>query len=165
MYGAIVVEPKEALPKADREYVLVASEWYLTSDGIESPANLDMGKARAMQPDWTTFNGYANQYVTHPLTAGPGETVRFWVVAAGPTLDTNFHVVGTILDRAWVNGDMTSPQRGVQTVLVPAGGGAVFDVKIDEPGMYPFVSHAFAHVDLGQVGLLKVGTPKGNGTH
>ena len=118
-----------------------------------------------MQPDWTTFNGYANQYVTHPLTADPGETVRFWVVAAGPTLDTNFHVVGTIFDRAWVNGDMTSPQRGVQTVPVPAGGGAVFDMKIDEPGMYPFVSHAFAHVDLGQVGLLKVGTPKGKGTH
>ncbi len=23
----------------------------------------------AMAPDWTTFNGYANQYVTHPLTA------------------------------------------------------------------------------------------------
>ena len=55
-----------------------------------------------MQPDWTTFNGYADQYVTHPLTADPGDTVRFYVVAAGPTLDTNFHVVGTIFDRAWV---------------------------------------------------------------
>ena len=72
------------------------------------PASLDMAKARAMSPDWTTFNGYANQYVTHPLTADPGETTRFYVVAAGPTLDTNFHVVGTIFDRAWVNGDMTS---------------------------------------------------------
>jgi len=162
MYGAIVVSPAEALPKADKEYVLVASEWYLNGDGIEEPASLDMAKARAAMPDWTTFNGYANQYVTHPLTAEPGETVRFWVVAAGPTLDTNFHVVGTVFDRAWVNQDLTSPpQQGVQTVLVPAGGGAVFDVKIDEPGLYPIVSHAFAHVDLGQVGLLKVGNPKG----
>jgi nitrite reductase (NO-forming) len=165
MYGAIVVEPAKALPKADREYVLVASEWYMNGDGIQKPASLDMAKARAMMPDWTTFNGYANQYVTHPLVADPGETVRFWVVAAGPTLDTNFHVVGTILDRAWVNQDMTRFQTGVQTVLVPAGGGAVFDVKIDEPGLYPFVSHAFAHVDLGQVGLLKVGNPKGSSTH
>jgi nitrite reductase (NO-forming) len=165
MYGAIVVEPKAALPPADREYVLVASEWYLTTDGIEEAASLDMAKARTTQPDWTTFNGYANQYVTHPLTSKPGETVRFWVVAAGPTLDTNFHVVGTIFDRAWVNGDMTRFQSGVQTVGVPAGGGAVFDVKIDEPGLYPFVSHAFAHVDLGQVGLLKVGEPKGAPTH
>jgi nitrite reductase (NO-forming) len=165
MYGAIVVEPKAGLPPADNEYVLVASEWYLNGDGIAKPASLDMAKARAMMPDWTTFNGYANQYVTHPLTADPGETTRFWVVAAGPTLDTNFHVVGTIFDRAWVNGDMSQFQKGVQTVNVPAGGGAVFDVKIDGEGLYPFVSHAFAHVDLGQVGLLKVGNPKGTMTH
>ena len=165
MYGAIVVSPATPLPKADKEYVLVASEWYLNGDGIDEPASLDMAKARAMTPDWTTFNGYANQYVTHPLTADPGETVRFYVVAAGPTLDTNFHIVGTIFDRAWVNGDMTKFQQGVQTVGVPAGGGAVFDVKIDEPGLYPFVSHAFAHVDLGQVGLLKVGKVKGTMGH
>src|SRR5215212_2870208 len=165
MYGAIVVDPATPLPKADHEYVLVASEWYMDGDGISQPASLDMSKARAMLPDWTTFNGYANQYVTHPLTSKPGETVRFYVVAAGPTLDTNFHVVGTILNRAWVNGDMSQPQHGVQTVGVPAGGGAVFDVKIDQPGLYPFVSHAFAHVDLGQVGLLKVGNPPGTMSH
>ena len=166
MYGAIVVSPTKALPPVDHEYVLVASEWYLSSDGIKEPAVLDMAKARSMNPDWTTFNGYANQYVTHPLTANPGETTRFYVVAAGPTLDSNFHVVGTIFDRAWVNGDMTSPpQVGVQTVIVPAGGGGVFDVKIDDEGLYPFVSHAFAHVDLGQVGLLKVGNPKGTMSH
>ena len=165
MYGAIVVDPATPLPKADKEYVLVASEWYLNGDGVTEPASLDMAKARAMLPDWTTFNGYANQYVTHPLTAKPGDIVRLYVVAAGPTLDTDFHVVGTIFNRAWVNGDMTQYQQGVQTVGVPAGGGAVFDVKIDEPGLYPFVSHAFAHVDLGQVGLLKVGSPKGTMTH
>ena len=165
MYGAIIVDPATPLPKADHEYVLVASEWYLNGDGVSEPASLSMEKARAMEPDWTTFNGYANQYVTHPLTAKPGETVRFYVVAAGPTLDTDFHVVGTIFDRAWVNGDMTQFQQGVQTVGVPAGGGAVFDVKIDEPGLYPFVSHAFAHVDIGQVGLLKVGNPKSGSSH
>lgn len=159
MYGAIVVDPATPLPEVDRAYVLVASEWYLNGDGIAEPAALDFSKARAMLPDWATFNGYANQYVTHPLTADPGETVRFYVVAAGPTLDTDFHVVGTILNRAWVNGDMTQFQQGVQTVGVPAGGGAVFDVTIDEPGLYPFVSHAFAHVELGQVGLLRVGNP------
>ena len=85
MYGAIVVSPTtKPLPKVDKEYVLVASEWYLNGDGISEPASLEMSKARAMEPDWTTFNGYANQYVTHPLTADPGDTVRFWVAAAGP---------------------------------------------------------------------------------
>jgi nitrite reductase (NO-forming) len=166
MYGAIIVQPKEGLPAVDNEYVLVGSEWYMNGDGIAEPASLDMTKARTRLADWVTFNGYANQYVTHPLTADPGETTRFWVVAAGPTNNVNFHVVGTIFDRAWVNSDLKSPpQQGVQTVVVPAGGGAVFDVKIDEEGMYPFVSHAFADVDLGQVGLLKVGNPPAGGSH
>ena len=166
MYGAIIVQPRKALPAVDNEYVLVGSEWYLNGDGIKEPASLDMAKARARLSDWVTFNGYANQYVTHPLTAKPGETTRFWVVAAGPTNNVNFHVVGTIFDRVWPNSDLKSPpQQGVQTAIVPAGGGAVFDVKIDEPGLYPFVSHAFADVDLGQVGLLKVGNPQGSTSH
>jgi nitrite reductase (NO-forming) len=166
MYGAIVVDPAAGtLPAADRQYVLVASEWYLGSDGLKQPASLDMTKAHQMVPDWVTWNGYANQYVTHPLTANPGETVRFWVVDAGPSLDTDFHVVGTLLDRAWVDADMTQYLRNVQTASVPAGGGGVFDVKIDQPGLYPVVSHSFASVDEGQVGLLNVGHVKGTMSH
>jgi len=165
MYGAIIVEPRTPLPHADKNYVLVASEWYLSSQGFPKPATLDMAKAQRQEPDWVTWNGYASQYVTHPLTADPGQTVRFWVVDAGPSFDTDFHVVGTILDRAWVNADMTHYQRNVQTALVPAGGGGVFDVKIDQPGLYPFVSHSFAAVDLGQVGLLNVGNVKGTMSH
>jgi len=160
-----VVEPKTPLPHADRQYVLVASEWYLNGDGVKQPAGFDMQKAHSVTPDWVTFNGYAGQYVKHPLTAMPGENVRFWVVDAGPSMTTAFHVVGTLLDRAWVNGDMTRFERNVQTVNVPAGGGGVFDVKIDEPGLYPFVSHAFASVDLGQVGLLNVGHTAGTMSH
>jgi nitrite reductase (NO-forming) len=153
------------LPHADHNYVLVSSEWYLNGAGNEAPAGLDMTKANEMKPDWVTWNGYAGQYVKHPLTAKPGETVRFWVVAAGPSLDTDFHVVGTLLNRAWVNQDLTQYQRNVQTVLVPAGGGGVFDVEIDQPGLYPFVSHSFASVNMGQVGLLKVGDVHGTMTH
>ena len=165
MYGAIVVDPATPLPKADREYVLVGSEFYLNSPGLEKPADLDMTKARMVTPDWATFNGYANQYVTNPLPADPGETVRFYVVAAGPSVDVRFHVVGTIFDRAWPNQDLSRYQTGVQTVSVPAGGGGIFDVKIDQPGLYPIVNHAFAYADLGQVGILKVGEVKGTMSH
>jgi len=168
MYGAIVVEPEAGtLPVADKNYVLVASEWYLNTNGLETPAEFNMTKAHARQPDWMTFNGYAGQYVAHPLVAKPGELVRFWVVDAGPSLDTDFHIVGTIFNTAYPFGDMNPADalHGVQTVTVPAGGGAVFDVKIDDPGLYPFVSHAFAAVDEGQVGLLKVGNVKGTMSH
>ena len=168
MYGAIVVEPPAGvLPKADKNYVLVASEWYMASNGLDKPATFDMTKAHARQPDWMTFNGYSGQYVKHPLTAKPGELVRFWVVDAGPSIDTDFHIVGTIFDNAYPFADMTPEHalHGVQTVTVPAGGGGVFDVKITKPGLYPFVSHAFAAVDQGQVGLLKVGNVAGTMSH
>jgi nitrite reductase (NO-forming) len=168
MYGAIVVEPRPGvLPKADRNYVLVASEWYLSSDGLGSPAQFNMAKAHARQPDWMTFNGYSGQYVKHPLVAKPGELVRFWVVDAGPSLDTDFHIVGTILNTAYPFGDMNPADalHNIQTVTVPAGGAGVFDVKIDKPGLYPFVSHAFAAVDEGQVGLLNVGNVHGTMSH
>jgi len=166
MYGAIVVEPSN-LPKADENYVLVASEWYLSSDGLSAPASYNQAKAHARQPDWMTFNGYSGQYVKHPLTAKVGDLVRFWVVDAGPSIDTDFHIVGTILNTAYPFADMNPADalHNVQTVTVPAGGGGVFDVKIDKPGLYPFVSHAFAAVDQGQVGLLNVGNVHGTMSH
>jgi hypothetical protein len=46
------------LPRAGKNYVLVASEWYLASDGLNSPAKFNMDKAHARQPDWMTFTGW-----------------------------------------------------------------------------------------------------------
>ena len=147
-------------------YVLVSGEWYLNGSGLKQPASLDMVKAHQMTPDWVTWNGYAGQYVKHPLIAHPGHWARFYVVDAGPSLNTDFHIVGTVLKRAWVDAGVTdTPEHDVQTVTVPAGGGAVFDVKIDKPGLYPFVSHSFASVDMGEVGLLNVGGVKGTMSH
>jgi nitrite reductase (NO-forming) len=165
MYGAIVVDPKGGLPKVDRSYVLVASEWYLNGDGKAAPASLDMARAHAMNPDYVTWNGVAGQYKTHPLTAKVGDEVRFYVVAAGPSLDTDFHVVGTVLDTVWLDATTTDVLHGVQTQLVPAGGGMVFDTRFDAKGLYPFVSHSFASVDKGQVGLVNVGNVAGTMSH
>jgi len=165
MYGAIIVEPKN-MPPVQQQYVLVSSEWYLNTPGNGAPANLDLTKAEQMTPDWVTFNGYSAQYKTHPLTSMPGQTVRFWVVDAGPSLNTEFHVVGTILRRAWINADLVdAPQHDIQTAVVPAGGGGVFDVTIPKAGIYPFVSHSFASVTLGEVGLLNVGNVSGTMSH
>jgi nitrite reductase (NO-forming) len=166
MYGAIVVDPVGGWqPRADRSYVLVGSEWYLKGDGKAAPAGLDMDKARHMQPDFVTWNGYAGQYKANPLPAKVGENIRFFVVAAGPSFDTDFHIVGTLLDRAWTDGNPKHVLTGAQTVSVPAGGGAIFDTHFDEDGLYPFVSHSFASVDMGQVGLVNVGNVKGTMSH
>ena len=168
MYGAIVVDPasQKLLPPVHRAYVLVSGEWYLNGPGDKQPASLDMVKAHQMTPDWVTWNGYAGQYVKHPLTAHPGHMVRFYVVDAGPSIDTDFHVVGTVFQRAWLDAAVTDPPlHGIQTATVPAGGGGIFDVTITKPGLYPFVTHSFASVDMGAVGLLNVGDVSGTMSH
>ena len=159
--------PRGGAPESRQELCPCRKRVVSVVGRLSKPAVFNMAKAHARQPDWMTFNGYAGQYVKHPLTAKPGELVRFWVVDAGPSLDTDFHIVGTILNTAYAFGDMNPNDalHNVQTVTVPAGGGGVFDVKIDQPGLYPFVSHAFAAVDQGQVGLLNIGNVHGTMSH
>lgn len=154
MYGAIIVEPKEALPAA-REYVLVNSEFYGGSvvKGVTEGAVARMTGAR---PTHVVWNGVAGQYATTPLEAKPDELIRLWVMNAGPTLTSAFHVIGALFDHVYPDGNPTTPQNGLQTYNVPPGGGAMFEMRIPDEGLYPFVTHAFAYTGLGSVGVLKV---------
>ena len=158
MYGAIVVDPVRPLPAA-REFVLVQSEFYLTpATGPDSLHALDWGQLLDLTPDHVVFNGVAGQYAAHPLAVAPGELVRFYVVNAGPNRGSAFHVVGGIFDRVRVGG-FGLPLEGVQTFNVPVGGGVIFEARLTEAGIYPFVSHAFADATKGAVGMLRVGNP------
>ena len=96
MYGMIIVEPKEGLPKVDHEFFLVQNEWYLGAQGQTG----DLAKAGASvpAPDFVVFNGIANQYKDNPIKVPTGETVRVFVLDAGPNIDSSFHIVGTIFE-------------------------------------------------------------------
>ena len=83
--------------------------------------------------------------------------VRLYVVNAGPNRISSFHVVGGIFERVFQDGSQTTPLVGVQTVNVPVGGGAIFEVRLKEPGDYPFVTHAFADATKGAIGVLRAG--------
>ena len=96
MYGMVIVEPKEGLPKVDKEFALVQSEWYLGPQG--EITSLEKASAGAPAPDFVVFNGVANQYKDAPLKVGTGERVRIFVLDAGPNIDSSFHIVGTIFD-------------------------------------------------------------------
>jgi len=148
MHGAVIIDPP-GLAAVDREYVIVASEVYLGPEGGEP--NTD--KIAAKTPDLMTFNGVAFQYHQQPLKAKVGERVRFWVMAAGPSLPTSFHTVGLQFDQVFFEGAWTlgGPNRigaawsgGSQALgLQPAQGGFV-ECVASEPGHYVFVTHSFA---------------------
>ena len=160
MHGAVIIDPP-GLPSVDREYAIVASEVYLGPEGGEPSTD----KIAAKTPDLMTFNGVAFQYHQQPLKAKVGERVRFWVMAAGPSLPTPFHVVGLQFDQVFFEGAWTlgGPSQigaawsgGSQALgLQPAQGGFV-ECVASEPGHYVFVSHSFADMEKGAHGVLEV---------
>jgi nitrite reductase (NO-forming) len=159
MYGALIVDPARARPAA-KEFVLVQSEFYLTAKpGQDGTHALDWERLLAVAPDHVVFNGRASQYATHPINVQPNELIRLYVVNAGPNRISSFHVVGGIFERVYDDATQTSPLTGVQTVNVPVGGGAIFEMRLREPGDYPFVTHAFADATKGGVGVLRVLAP------
>jgi copper-containing nitrite reductase len=154
MYGAIIVEP-DNLP-AEREYVLVSSEFYPGLKPINGLYEGDLDRMLAVDPQYVVFNGVADQYKTAPLEVRPNEPFRIWVMNAGPTLDDAFHVIGTMFDETHPSGNLANTLYGLQTYNIPPGDGAMFELNIPDPGLYPFVTHAFAYTALGAVGLIKV---------
>jgi nitrite reductase (NO-forming) len=163
MYLPIIVDPEDGWgTEADREFVLVQSEFYV-QDGKDGAKKPDYTAALAKQASYVVFNGRANQYQASPLTANEGDRVRLFVVNAGPSLRSDFHVVGAVFDRVYPDGNQKNVLNGVQTYTVPAGGGAVFEAVFEKgasgEGVYAFVTHAFADASKGAVGLIKVGQP------
>jgi nitrite reductase (NO-forming) len=160
-YGVLIVDPPD-LPEVDHEYVFVQSEFYLGPEG--EPGDL----TKMMNEDWdiVAFNGYANQYVHDPVDeVEADERVRVWLLNAGPSENSAFHVIGTIFDTVWKEGAYRlqpgDEQGGAQALdLQPSQGGFV-EFTFDVDGYYPFVTHKFANVGKGAVGVFLVGDHEG----
>jgi nitrite reductase (NO-forming) len=126
---------------------MTQQEFFLGQPGKDA----DMAKMQAKQPDAITFNGYADQYKDKPIAVKRGERVRMYVLNAGPSEWSAFHVIGTVFDRTVVEGTVG---RDSQTVnLAPSQGGWV-EFTLDQEGTYPFVTHAFGDMVKGAVGVL-----------
>ncbi len=155
MIGAIIVDPKNpnALPKADREYVLIQSELFKNPDDV--PAMFDR------KFDNVVFNGGIFKY--HPFVTGgkaleakPGERVRIYFVNAGPNEFSSFHPIGEIWDAVYESGNPANRQVGVQTYVVGPGGAATFDLVPESAGAYPIVTHSLTAGLRGAIAVLVV---------
>jgi nitrite reductase (NO-forming) len=162
MYGAIIVDAPELEP-VDHEYVFVQSELYRASNPDE-PA--DFTRMVAEQWDAVVFNGFVNQYRDHPIRVEPGERIRAWVQNDGPSENSSWHVVGTVFDTVYKEGQYLlrrddGSMGGSQAIdLQPAQGGFV-EFTFDEPGLYPFVTHKFASASKGALGFFQAGEVEG----
>lgn len=158
MYGLILVEPKEGLPKVDKEFYIVQGDFYIKGKkGAQGLQPFDMDKAVAEQPEYVVFNGHVGAIAgDNALKAKAGETVRMYVGNGGPNLVSSFHVIGEIFDKVYVEGGKLINEN-VQSTIVPAGGSAIVEFKVDIPGSYTLVDHSiFRAFNKGALGQLKV---------
>lgn len=158
MYGLILVEPKEGLPKVDKEYYVCQGDFYTKGAYGESGTQaFNMDKALKEQPDYVVFNGKVGALTgDKALKAKVGETVRLFVGNGGPNLVSSFHVIGEIFDNVYPEGG-TTLNHNVQTTLVPAGGSAITEFKCDVPATLILVDHSiFRTFNKGSLGMLKV---------
>ena len=159
MFGMVIVEPKGGLPKVDNEFAFVQSEWYLGAQG--QPADYAKANQTAPAPDFVVFNGVANQYKDNPVPVTTGGRVRVFVLDAGPSEDSSYHVVGTIFDQVTKEGVQLLRNNadgwGAQAVDLSPAQGAIIEFTPTEDGMYPFVTHAFNFVTHGAIGIFTAG--------
>jgi nitrite reductase (NO-forming) len=162
MYGLILVEPEGGLPKVDREYYVVQGDFYTKGDYGEAGLQpFDMEKAIDEDADYVVFNGSVGSTTNeNSLTANVGETVRLYVGNGGPNLVSSFHVIGEIFDTVYVEGgDLKN--HNVQTTLIPAGGAAIVEFKVDVPGTFIIVDHSiFRAFNKGALAMLNVEGPE-----
>jgi len=158
MYGLIFVEPPEGLPPVDREYYVMQGDFY-TAGRYREPGlqPFDMEKAIAEEPTYVVFNGREGALTgERALQAKVGETVRIFVGNGGPNLVSSFHVIGEIFDRVWYEGG-SRYQENVQTTLIPAGGAAIVEFKVEVPGNLTLVDHSiFRAFNKGAIGSIRV---------
>ncbi|MGV3504044.1 MAG: copper-containing nitrite reductase [Adhaeribacter sp.] len=159
MYGLILVEPKEGLPKVDKEFYIMQSEFY-TKDKFGAPGltSFDMQKALDEKPDYVVFNGSVGAGMgDKAMKVNVGETVRLYVGNGGPGLASSFHVIGEIFDKVHVEGG-NLVNENIATTLIPAGGAAIVEFKCEVPGSLTLVDHSiFRAFNKGALAQIKVG--------
>lgn len=158
MYGLILVEPKAGMPPVDKEFYVMQGDFYTKgSYGEAGLQPFDMEKALTETPDYVVFNGSVGALTgDNALKAKVGEKVRLYVGNGGPNLISSFHVIGEIFDNVWPEGGTTLNHQ-VQTTLVPAGGSAITEFRVDVPGNYVLVDHSiFRTFNKGSLGILNV---------
>lgn len=151
MVGMVIVEPKDGFPgKVDREFSLVQNEYYLSPQGDHYIPDTSM--AMKKQPNFMAFNGKVGQYVIKPIHVKAGDRIRLYFLNVGPNNISSFHIIGTILDKVWIDGNPANQFVGMQAVLVGPAQGAIMEFVLPEKGRYTFVDHSFANAEMGAVG-------------
>lgn len=82
MYGALIVDPLDKPVLPAKEFVILMGEY-----SLEDQLGFDA--------DYYLINGYADQYMKHPIEINHGDLMRIYAINIGTTIPSPFHLHST----------------------------------------------------------------------
>ncbi len=147
---------QEGLPPVAKSFVLVSGEWYSKATERRNPRR-STSKRPAEQPDYVTFNGYANQYKeirSRPIQANRPLLRRRRRPEPQHRLPRRRCNARSRVPRR--HRHQRVPRRADPSRARRRGHGLRREVP--RPGIFPFVSHAFAAVEWAKSASSTSGT-------
>ena len=162
MYGLILVEPAGGLAKVDREFYVMQGELYTEGKfGDKGLQSFSKVKLLTEKPEYFLFNGRIGSLTgDRALKAKVGEKIRLFV-GVGSHIASNFHIIGGIFDKLYLEGALTnSPLQNVQTTVIAPGSAVMIEFTAEVPGKYLLVDHSLTRsIDKGALAELIVDGP------
>ena len=140
LYGAFIIDPKDARPKAD--------ELVMVMNGFDT--NFD----RANEIYAANTIGFA--YVDKPVRVRRGELVRLYLVnVLEYDLINSFHLHGNFF-HYFPTGTSMQPVEFTDTVMMCQGQRGILEMRFPHAGKYMFHAHQSEFTELGWMGFFEV---------
>ncbi len=158
LYGLILIEPKEGLAHVNKEFYVMQGEFFTQgSVGKKGFQKFSPSKMMREMPEYIVFNGRVKALSgRRALKAKRGETIRIFFGNAGVSKISSLHIIGEIFDKVYPEGSLKSEMTSIQTTLIPAGGAAAVELKLENSGNFIILDHAISRIDRGAYGTLEV---------
>ena len=170
MFGMIIVEPDGGLAPVDAR-VRTRPERVVHRSSRPASISLEKASAAAPAPDVRGLERRRQPVRRPPDRGARGRRSAGLRPQRRPEHRHSFHVVGTIFHEVIKEGvhltEGNEGNWGSQAVDLSPAQGAIVEMRFDEDGLYPIVTHAFNFVGRGALGLFQAGDggPAAEGGH
>ncbi len=141
LYGAMIIDPKQGRPKADRELVMVMAGNDIDFDNVN---------------DFYNVNFIPFYYDRNPIRIKKDELVRIYLVNMLEFDPSNsFHIHANFFEY-YPTGTSLSPSEYTDTVAQMQAQRGILELRYRFPGRYMFHAHKTEFAELGWTGIFEV---------
>ena len=160
LYGPLIIEPRDAGPRYDREYTIVLAEWDLELTPAVAAGTSPRGpgdrtlRGGALGSDFFLMNGHMHGAIP-PLIVAEGERILIRLMHAGAEPHA-FHIHGHSFNVVATDGFPVPEVAQVTKDTLLIGPGERYDLELfaNNPGVWMVHCHMEPHMANGMMTLL-----------